>query len=100
MASRNSERAVYHVTPDASAEQWIVSLENSNFRQEFETKRAAEKFAKEAAQNNGLAKLKFTEKMETWTMNLPMARIQETFPVDTRRKKQKKSEVPFCSFGS
>ena len=42
MASRNSERAVYHVTPDASAERWIVSLENSNFRQEFETKSAAE----------------------------------------------------------
>jgi len=62
MASRNSERAVYHVTPDASAERWIVSLENSNFRQEFETKRAAEKFAKEAAQNNGLAKLKVHRK--------------------------------------
>jgi hypothetical protein len=62
MASRNSARAVYHVTPDASTERWIVSLENSNFRQEFETKRAAEKFAKEAAQNNGLAKLKVHRK--------------------------------------
>ena len=62
MVSRNSERAVYHVTPDASAERWIVSLENSNFRQEFGSKRAAEKFAKEAAQNNGLAKLKVHRK--------------------------------------
>ena len=62
MPLRNTERAVYHVTPDASAERWIVSLENSNFRQEFETKSAAEKFAKEAAQNNGLAKLKVHRK--------------------------------------
>ena len=62
MASRNSERAVYHVTPDASAERWIVALENSNFRQEFETKKAAEKFAKEAAQNNGLAQVKVHRK--------------------------------------
>ena len=62
MASRNIERAVYLVTPDASAERWIVLLENSNFRQEFETKRAAEKFAKEAAQNNGLARLKVHRK--------------------------------------
>jgi hypothetical protein len=62
MASRNSERAVYHVTPDASVERWIVSLENSNYRQEFETKTAAEKFAKEAAQNNGRAQLKVHRK--------------------------------------
>ena len=45
MASRNSESAVYHVSPDASAERWIVSLERSQFRREFETKEDAEKFA-------------------------------------------------------
>jgi hypothetical protein len=60
MGSR--ERAAYYVTPDASAERWIVSLENSNFRHEFETKAAAEKFVKEAAQNNGFAQIRVHRK--------------------------------------
>jgi hypothetical protein len=59
MATRkNSERVVYHVTPDAAAQRWVVSEENGNFRQEFNTKDEAEKFAKERAQREELSQVK------------------------------------------
>jgi hypothetical protein len=38
MANRNSNRVVFYVRPDASGERWVVSSENGNFRQEFDTK--------------------------------------------------------------
>lgn len=40
-------REVYHVVPDASAEHWVVSQENAEFRKEFDTKEEAVEFAKE-----------------------------------------------------
>jgi hypothetical protein len=52
------ERFVYHVTPDASTESWIVTLENGNLRREFDTKEAAEKFAKYRARLNQWSQLK------------------------------------------
>ena len=55
---RQGERFVYHVTPDASGESWIVTLENGNLRRAFDTKEAAEKFAKYRARLNQLSQVK------------------------------------------
>jgi hypothetical protein len=55
---RFGERFVYHVTPYASGESWIVTLENGNLRREFDTKEAAEKFAKYRARLNQLSQVK------------------------------------------
>ena len=57
-SSKNSGRVVYHVTPDASAERWLVTQENGSLRQEFETKEEAEKFAKHRARLNELSQVK------------------------------------------
>lgn len=62
MAKRNSERVVFHVTPDASDTRWIVSRENADFRREFDRKEDAEKFAKESAQREKLAQVKVHRK--------------------------------------
>ena len=56
--SKNNERVVYHVTPDASAERWVVSREDADFRREFDTKEEAETFAKQRAQREELAQVK------------------------------------------
>jgi hypothetical protein len=56
--NKKNVRFVYHVTPDASAERWIVSLENADFRREFNTKEEAETFAKQRAQREELAQVK------------------------------------------
>jgi hypothetical protein len=54
----DGERQVYHVVPDASGNQWVVSQENANFRKEFERKDEAEEFAKERAKAAGLGQVK------------------------------------------
>lgn len=56
--NKDNERVVYHVTPNASAERWVVSQENAEFRREFDTKKDAEQFAKERAQRERLAQVK------------------------------------------
>lgn len=53
-----SDRTVYHVVPDASAEAWIVSQENGEFRGEFETKQEAVDFAKERARGQEPSQVK------------------------------------------
>jgi hypothetical protein len=58
MANRNSNRVVFYVSPDASGERWVVSSENGNFRQEFDTKEEAEKSAKQKAQREDLAQVR------------------------------------------
>ena len=56
--ARIGERVVYHVTPDASAERWIVTQENGKLRREFNTKEEAEKFAKYRARLNEFSQVK------------------------------------------
>jgi hypothetical protein len=61
MAERNergSERAVYHVVPNASAERWVVSQENAEFRREFDTKEEAVNFATDRAKSASLGQIK------------------------------------------
>jgi len=58
MAERNKDREVYHVVPNASADQWVVSRENSDFRQEFDKKEEAEEFAKTRAKQAELGQVK------------------------------------------
>jgi hypothetical protein len=53
-----NDRTVYHVVPDASAEKWLVSQENHEFRREFKTKEEAVEFAKERARNQPPAQVK------------------------------------------
>ena len=36
-----TERTVYHVIPNSSAEKWLVTQENASFRREFDTKEEA-----------------------------------------------------------
>lgn len=58
MADRNNQREVYHVVPNSSAERWVVSRENAEFRKEFDTKEEAVKFAKERAKAARLGQIK------------------------------------------
>jgi hypothetical protein len=60
--SKDNPRVVYHVTPDASAERWVVSREDSDFRREFDTKQQGETFAKQRAQFEELAQVKVHKK--------------------------------------
>jgi len=76
---RFGERFVYHVTPYASGESWIVTLENGNLRREFDTKEAAEKFAKYRARLNQLSQVKVHKQTEIWIMNPPTEKTQEIF---------------------
>ncbi|MGE5520692.1 MAG: DUF2188 domain-containing protein [Candidatus Dadabacteria bacterium] len=55
---RKTERKVYHVVPNASAERWVVSQENAEFRREFDTKEDAVEFAKERAKAAELGQIK------------------------------------------
>lgn len=48
-ASVASDRTVYHVVPNSSGEQWLVTQESGSFRQEFRTKEEAVHAAKERA---------------------------------------------------
>lgn len=56
--ARGNGRKVYHVVPNASAERWVVSEENAEFRREFDTKAEAEEFAKGRAQEADLGQVK------------------------------------------
>lgn len=65
MAERNTEgrqRTVYHVVPNASAERWVVSQENAEFRREFGKKEEAVEFAKQRAKQAPLAQVKVHNK--------------------------------------
>lgn len=58
MAQDKTEREVYHVVPNSSAEMWLVSQENNDFRHEFKTKQEAVDFAKERARAAELGQVK------------------------------------------
>ena len=61
MTERNNDRGqrmVYHVVPDASAERWVVSQENAEFRREFDKKEEAVEFAKNRARQASLGQVK------------------------------------------
>ena len=61
MSERNNERGqrmVYHVVPDASAQRWVVSQENAEFRREFDKKEEAVEFAKDRARQASLGQVK------------------------------------------
>jgi hypothetical protein len=45
-------RTVYHVVPNSSGEQWLVTQEDGSFRQEFRTKDEAVNFAKDRARGH------------------------------------------------
>jgi hypothetical protein len=62
MKNSKSERKVYHVSPDAAAERWVVSQENAEFRREFDRKEEAVDFAKERAQEAELGQVKVHRK--------------------------------------
>jgi hypothetical protein len=62
MAQSTKERLVYHVVPNSSAERWVVSQENAEFRKEFDTKEEAVQFAKERARAADLGQVKVHKK--------------------------------------
>ncbi|HKI05403.1 MAG TPA: DUF2188 domain-containing protein [Thermoanaerobaculia bacterium] len=62
MAQSTKERLVYHVVPNSSAERWVVSQENAEFRKEFDTKEEAVEFAKERARAAELGQVKVHKK--------------------------------------
>src|SRR6476620_10597488 len=60
--NKNNKRTVYHVTPDAAAERWVVSQENGDVRREFDRKEEAIEFAKKKAQFDRLSQVKVHRK--------------------------------------
>jgi hypothetical protein len=58
MEQKKTGREVYHVVPNASADRWVVSQENNEFRREFDRKEEAVDFAKERARNASLGQVK------------------------------------------
>ena len=57
-----TERTVYHVVPNSSAEKWLVSQENASLRREFDTKEEAIEEAKRLAQAADLGQIKVHKK--------------------------------------
>lgn len=57
-----TERTVYHVVPNSSAEKWLVTQENASFRREFDTKEEAVNEAKSLAQKAALGQVKVHKK--------------------------------------
>ncbi len=54
-----SDRTVYHVVPNASAERWVVTIENdADFREEYDTKQEAVEAAKGRARCEEPAQVK------------------------------------------
>jgi len=54
-----TNRTVYHVVPNASAERWVVSIENNDsFREEYDTKHDAVEAAKRRARAEEPAQVK------------------------------------------
>jgi hypothetical protein len=62
MPQAKNGREVYHVVPNSSAERWVVSQENAEFRREFDTKEEAVSFAKERAEAAELGQVKVHKK--------------------------------------
>lgn len=52
------ERTVYHVTPDASGDKWLVVRENADLRQEYDTKEEAVEAAKTRARGEEPSQVK------------------------------------------
>ena len=61
-ASKGNGRVVYHVVPHSSAEKWVVSQENADYRSEHETKEEAIKEARRLAQKAELGQIKVHKK--------------------------------------
>jgi hypothetical protein len=57
-----TERTVYHVVPNSSAEKWLVTQENASFRREFDTKEEAVDEAKRLAKDAPLGQVKVHKK--------------------------------------
>ena len=57
-ASKGNGRVVYHVVPNSSAEKWLVSQENADYRSEHDTKDEAVKEARRLAQKAELGQIK------------------------------------------
>ncbi|HKH45344.1 MAG TPA: DUF2188 domain-containing protein [Thermoanaerobaculia bacterium] len=57
-ASKANGRVVYHVVPNSSAEKWVVSQENADYRSEHDTKEEAVKEARRLAQEAQLGQIK------------------------------------------
>jgi len=57
-----TERAVYHVVPNASGELWVVSRERSNERTEYQTKEEAVEAAQRLAKQADLGQIKVHKK--------------------------------------
>jgi len=55
---KNNQRTVYHVSPDAAAERWVVSQENGDFKREFDRKEDAVELAKKKAQFDRISQVK------------------------------------------
>lgn len=54
-----SDRVVYHVVPNASADRWVVSIENNDsFREEFDRKEDAVQAAKSRAREQEPSQVK------------------------------------------
>jgi len=62
MARTAEGRLVYHVVPNSSAEKWLVSQENADYRKEFETKEEAVEHARGLAQKAALGQIKVHKK--------------------------------------
>lgn len=61
-ASKGNGRVVYHVVPNASAEKWVVSQENADYRSEHDTKEEAVQEARRLAQQAELGQIKVHKK--------------------------------------
>jgi hypothetical protein len=61
-ASKGNGRVVYHVVPNSSAEKWVVSQENADYRSEHDTKEEALQEAKRLAQQAELGQIKVHKK--------------------------------------
>jgi hypothetical protein len=57
-----TDRTVYHVVPNSSAEKWLVTQENASFRREFETKEEAVDEARRLAKEAPLGQVKVHKK--------------------------------------
>ncbi len=57
-ASKGNGRVVYHVVPNSSAEKWVVSQENADYRSEHDTKDEAVKEARRLAKQAELGQIK------------------------------------------
>lgn len=57
-----SNRTVYHVVPNASAEKWLITEENGTLREEFRTKEEAVNAARARAERRKPSQVKVHKK--------------------------------------